>query len=67
MENNKKLLKIKEICQIYGLSRKIIDKAINTGRLKAYQVNEKERRCKQLDVEKWINSLEYCPIGVNYV
>ena len=66
MENeNKRLLKIKEICDQYGLSRKIVDKAINKGTLKAYQINDKERRCKQSDVEKWIESLAFVPFG-NY-
>ncbi|MEG1499924.1 MAG: helix-turn-helix domain-containing protein [Clostridia bacterium] len=57
MEENKKLLKIKEISSIYGLSRKSIDKAINSGRLKAHQINEKERRCKESDVDRWINTM----------
>ena len=59
----KKLLKVKEMCDLYGLSRKIVDKAINNGTLKAYQINEKERRCKQSDVDKWIESLAFVPFG----
>lgn len=58
---DKKLLKVKEICDTYGLSRKIVDKAINGGQLKSYQVNAKERRCKSKDVDKWIETLAYVP------
>ena len=58
---DKKLLKITEICEMYALSRKVVDKAINSGQLKCYQINAKERRCKGKDVDKWLETLVIQP------
>lgn len=58
----KKLFKIKEICEIYQIGRKVIDKAIHNGSLKSYKINDKERRLKISDVDNWINTLTYEPI-----
>lgn len=58
---DKRLLKITEICEMYSLSRKVVDKAINNGQLKCYQINAKERRCKEKDVDKWLETLVITP------
>jgi len=61
MENDKKLYGIKEICEMYSLSRKLIDRAIRNGQLKAIQIDEKQKKLKLYDVDRWLDTLIYSP------
>ena len=58
---DKKLYKIKEICEMYNIPRVEIDKAIKEGSLKATQFRNKTKRLRIGAVEKWIDANEYVP------
>lgn len=60
-------LTVGEVCKALGLGRKIIDNAINSGRLKAYCVSRGKRKRKFIvlpeDLRAFLKSCQYTPSG----
>lgn len=50
------MLSIMEAAKIVGVSRKVIDNAINSGELAFYSIGVKARKIKQSDLRIWIDS-----------
>ena len=61
MKHEKRLYSIKEVCDIYGLSRKLIDKAIHSGQLKSIMIDGKQRKLKLSEIDRWLENLTYTP------
>jgi excisionase family DNA binding protein len=56
-----KYLTIAQIKSEYGINRKVIDDAIHSGELPAYQFAGKTKQIKVYDLDKWIERKRYTP------